>query len=100
MLVFFSPEKPVKQARTEEVRLTDRPVAVGDTVEIDSQDWTVVRELAGRQRRHARFECKRAEHMSDRNREMLDRVEDLRRRTEEQRARAVRGTCAQSSGGD
>ena len=84
----------------EEVRLTDRPVAVGDTVEIDSQDWTVIRKLARRQRQHARFQCKRAEEMSDRNREMLERVEDLGRRAEEQRERAERGTFAQSSGGD
>jgi hypothetical protein len=84
----------------EEARLTDRPVEVGDTVTIDNQEWTVVRQLALRQRQHARFQCKRAEEMSDRNREMLERVEDLGRRAEEQRERAETGTCAQSSGGD
>lgn len=44
----------------EEVRLTDRPVAVGDTVQIDNQDWTVVRELRRTQRDNPRFLLKRA----------------------------------------
>lgn len=74
----------------DEVRLTHLPVVVGDTVQVDDEAWEVVRELPRGQRHHARFQCKRAKHMSERHREKVLASEDLQRRMADQRARRHR----------
>jgi hypothetical protein len=47
----------------DEMRLTDLPVAVGDTVQVDNEAWEVVHGLAHGQRDQARFQCKRGPHV-------------------------------------
>jgi hypothetical protein len=74
----------------QELRLTDRAVRVGDTVEIGAVDWVVVRALACQQCERARFQCRRAKAQSQRAAEMQEALEDVRRRAEEQRARLER----------
>ena len=77
-------------AAPQELRLTDRRVRVGDTVEIGAVDWVVVRALALEQRERARFQCRRAEAQSQRAAEMQEALEDLKRRADEPRARLIR----------
>jgi hypothetical protein len=43
-----------------DVRLTDRPVAVGDTFRVEATYWEVVCELARVDGDRARFQCRRA----------------------------------------
>ena len=40
-----------------EVRLTDEPIRVGDTIQINDQDWVVTRNVVASARAEARFEC-------------------------------------------
>jgi hypothetical protein len=43
-----------------EVRLTDRPTTVGDTVQINDEDWVVVRSVPASGGAEARLECVKA----------------------------------------
>lgn len=43
-----------------ELRLTDQPADIGDTVQINDEDWIVVRKSPGSARAEARLECERA----------------------------------------
>lgn len=40
-----------------ELRLTDRPARVGDTLQVNDEDWVVVRSVAASARAEARLEC-------------------------------------------
>lgn len=40
-----------------EVRITDQPARVGDTIRINDQDWVLTRKLVASAHAEARFEC-------------------------------------------
>ena len=44
---------------TSEVRLTDQPVDVGDTIQVNDEDWVAVRTLPASAQAVARFEFER-----------------------------------------
>ena len=84
----------------EEVRLTDQPVAVGDTFEIDYEEWFVVEENEPENRRAtARFLCERtkeqralAAKMQADDAQRRVRIQRLEQRAAAQRKRLDGGT--------